>query len=152
MAEATLAIDDEIDAHLRLRDPDRWLSSRLIADPAARREVLALYAFEDAIAASHTGASRPSARRRRSKSRAPLSRPSGRRRGFGQPLVRFATLFVELIEARHTADYDPVYRVRTEEARRFIRSSRRAIRNFEASDPAERKLFLAFLICDPKSN
>lgn len=43
------AADAEIEAHLRLRDPDRWLSARLIADPAARRDVLALYAFEDAI-------------------------------------------------------------------------------------------------------
>lgn len=71
--------------------------------------------------------------------------------GFGQPLIRFATLFVELIEARHTADYDPVFRVKTEEAKRFVRSARRAIASFEAVDPAERKLFLTFLVCDPKS-
>jgi phytoene synthase len=40
---------DEVEAHLQRRDPDRWLSARLIADLAARRDVLALYAFEDAI-------------------------------------------------------------------------------------------------------
>lgn len=40
---------EEVEAHLRRRDPDRWLSARLIADPVARRGVLALYAFEDAI-------------------------------------------------------------------------------------------------------
>lgn len=46
---ADLATDAEVEAHLRRRDLDRWLSARLIADPAARRDVLALYAFEDAI-------------------------------------------------------------------------------------------------------
>ena len=41
--------DDDLEAHLQRRDPDRWLSARLIQDRLAHREVLALYAFEDAI-------------------------------------------------------------------------------------------------------
>lgn len=50
---------DEVEAHLKRRDPDRWLSARLIADPTARREVLAVYAFEDAIRSIAVAVSNP---------------------------------------------------------------------------------------------
>ncbi|CAN5301847.1 phytoene/squalene synthase family protein [soil metagenome] len=49
----------EVEAHLRTRDPDRWLSARLIADPATRREVLALYAFDDAVRAVAPAVTQP---------------------------------------------------------------------------------------------
>ncbi len=55
-APATAA---EIEAHLRTRDPDRWLSARLIADPVARAEVLALYAFDDAVRAVAPAVTQP---------------------------------------------------------------------------------------------
>jgi 15-cis-phytoene synthase len=37
---------DDLDAGIRRSDPDRWLSSRFIADPARRADVIALYAFD----------------------------------------------------------------------------------------------------------
>ncbi len=36
----------ELDAHVRAVDPDRWLSSRFIADVQARTDVVTLYAFD----------------------------------------------------------------------------------------------------------
>jgi phytoene synthase len=38
-----MADDDDLDAQIRTADPDRWLATRLIADEAARADVLALY-------------------------------------------------------------------------------------------------------------
>lgn len=45
MAEA------DLDAQVRAADPDRWLSSRLVADPGARADLIALYAFEAELSA-----------------------------------------------------------------------------------------------------
>ena len=59
MADDAPATSAEIEAHLRSRDPDRWLSARLIADPQARREVLALYAFDDAVRSVATAVTQP---------------------------------------------------------------------------------------------
>ncbi|MEO8811811.1 MAG: squalene/phytoene synthase family protein [Caulobacteraceae bacterium] len=42
--------DRGLDSAVRRADPDRWLSSRLIADPAARADVVALYAFDHELA------------------------------------------------------------------------------------------------------
>jgi phytoene synthase len=36
---------DDLDVTVRRADPDRWLASRFIADPEARADVIALYAF-----------------------------------------------------------------------------------------------------------
>ncbi|MDQ0463821.1 phytoene synthase [Caulobacter ginsengisoli] len=41
---------EDIDAIVRRADPDRWLASRFVADPAARADVLALYAFNQELA------------------------------------------------------------------------------------------------------
>jgi phytoene synthase len=40
----------ELDEAVRQADPDRWLASRFIADPTARAEVVALYAFNHELA------------------------------------------------------------------------------------------------------
>ncbi|THD59416.1 squalene/phytoene synthase family protein [Phenylobacterium sp.] len=40
----------DLDAQIRRIDPDRWLSSRFIADPRARADVIALYAFDNELA------------------------------------------------------------------------------------------------------
>ncbi|MCZ8193280.1 squalene/phytoene synthase family protein [Brevundimonas sp.] len=45
MAEA------DLDGQVRAADPDRWLSSRLVADPALRADLIALYAFEAELSA-----------------------------------------------------------------------------------------------------
>lgn len=71
--------------------------------------------------------------------------------GFSRELLRFASLFIQLIEARHTADYDPNYRVNTDEVRRFVKSSRRAIRNLERAREEDKRLFLTLLLCEPKT-
>jgi phytoene synthase len=39
-------IAETLDDQVRRADPDRWLASRLIDDPVARADVIALYAFE----------------------------------------------------------------------------------------------------------
>lgn len=46
-------------AQLRAADPDRWLSSRLAGDPAARADLVALYAFEAELAAIPRRVSQP---------------------------------------------------------------------------------------------
>ena len=42
--------DTDLDALVRRVDPDRWLASRFIADPKARADVIALYAFNYELA------------------------------------------------------------------------------------------------------
>lgn len=44
------APEDDLDALVRRVDPERWLSSRLIADAEARADVIALYAFDYEVA------------------------------------------------------------------------------------------------------
>jgi 15-cis-phytoene synthase len=58
-AAADDAPDDDLDALVRRVDPDRWLSSRFIADPAARADVIALYAFDHELARAPRVASNP---------------------------------------------------------------------------------------------
>jgi len=50
---------DDLDAQIRRADPDRWLASRLIADEAARADVIALYAFNHELARAPEVASQP---------------------------------------------------------------------------------------------
>jgi phytoene synthase len=39
-------VADSLDAQVRVADPDRWLSSRFVAEPRSRADLIALYAFE----------------------------------------------------------------------------------------------------------
>jgi len=41
---------DDLDVLVRRVDPDRWLSSRFVADPAARADLIALYALDHELA------------------------------------------------------------------------------------------------------
>lgn len=41
---------EDIDSIVRRTDPDRWLASRFVADPAARADLLALYAYNQELA------------------------------------------------------------------------------------------------------
>ncbi|HYE44354.1 MAG TPA: squalene/phytoene synthase family protein [Caulobacter sp.] len=41
---------EDIDARLATEDPDRWLSSRFVADPAARADLVALYSLDNELA------------------------------------------------------------------------------------------------------
>ena len=50
---------EDFDALVRRVDPDRWLSTRFVADPAARADVLALYAFDHELARASAVTSTP---------------------------------------------------------------------------------------------
>ncbi|MBS0334660.1 MAG: squalene/phytoene synthase family protein, partial [Proteobacteria bacterium] len=50
---------EDLDALIRRVDPDRWLSSRFIADTRARAGVVALYAFDHELARAPRVASNP---------------------------------------------------------------------------------------------
>ena len=49
----------DLDALVRRVDPDRWMSSRFVADPALRADVVALYAFDHELARAPKVASNP---------------------------------------------------------------------------------------------
>lgn len=50
---------EDLDDLVRRVDPDRWLSSRLIADPQARADAIAIYAFDHELARAPKVASNP---------------------------------------------------------------------------------------------
>src|ERR1700761_3423526 len=41
---------EDLEATVRRSDQDRWLASRFVSDPAARADVIALYAFDHVLA------------------------------------------------------------------------------------------------------
>jgi phytoene synthase len=49
----------DLDAQVRAADPDRWLSSRFVADAAARADLTALYAFEAELMAVPSKVTQP---------------------------------------------------------------------------------------------
>jgi phytoene synthase len=49
----------DLDALVARVDPDRWLSSRFIADPSARADVIAIYAFDHELGRAPRVASNP---------------------------------------------------------------------------------------------
>jgi len=53
------AAAEDLDELIRRVDPDRWLTSRFIADPAARADVLALYAYDHELVRARRVASTP---------------------------------------------------------------------------------------------
>lgn len=50
---------DLLDAQVRAADLDRWLASRLVADPAARADLIVLHAFEAELMAIPTRVTQP---------------------------------------------------------------------------------------------
>jgi phytoene synthase len=56
-SDATHGAEDDLDQLIRRVDPDRWLTSRFIADKRARTDVLALYAFDHELARARRAAS-----------------------------------------------------------------------------------------------
>jgi 15-cis-phytoene synthase len=49
----------DLDAQVRAADPDRWLSSRFVADAQARADLIILYAFEAELMAIPTRVTQP---------------------------------------------------------------------------------------------
>ena len=43
-------MSDDLDDTIRRLDPDRWLSSRFVGDPALRADVIAIYAYDHELA------------------------------------------------------------------------------------------------------
>lgn len=52
-------MSEDLDDLIRRVDPDRWLSSRFVAEPAARADVIALYAYDHELARAPKVASNP---------------------------------------------------------------------------------------------
>ena len=52
-------MDDDLDDLIRRVDPDRWLSSRFIADAGKRADVVAIYAYDHELARAPRVASNP---------------------------------------------------------------------------------------------
>src|SRR6516165_3423881 len=50
MADEPRSDPEDLDALVRRVDPDRWLSSRFVADPEQRADVIALYAYDHELA------------------------------------------------------------------------------------------------------
>ena len=52
-------VADSLEARVRAADPDRWLSSRFVAEVRARADLIALYAFEAELMAIPTRVTQP---------------------------------------------------------------------------------------------
>lgn len=59
MTDAAAPTEGLLDRQVREADLDRWLSSRLVADPRARADLIALYAFEAELLAIPTRVTQP---------------------------------------------------------------------------------------------
>lgn len=70
--------------------------------------------------------------------------------GLSQNIQAFASALLELQEKRHRADYDPVGRLKTSDAKLAIATARSAIVRFDRALEARRKRFLAFLLFPPR--
>jgi len=72
------------------------------------------------------------------------------RGGFGSDLIALATAVIDLQEKRHSADYDPLFRVRMSDAVLAVATSRAAIIRFENANRTARKTFLFLLAFSPR--
>jgi phytoene synthase len=59
LTDAAAPTEGLLDQQVREADLDRWLSSRLVADPRARADLIALYAFEAELLAIPTRVTQP---------------------------------------------------------------------------------------------
>jgi len=73
--------------------------------------------------------------------------PSG---GFDANIQAFSAAAIELQEKRHLADYSPMPRFRTSDAKLAVSTARSAVQRFQAASEEHRKAFLTLLICPPR--
>ena len=119
MAETPAApLEHDLDVRVRRVDPDRWLASRFIADPAARATVVAIYALNDELARVGESVTNPLAGEiRLAWWRERIEAIAAGRPPPGQPVLQAlapviasgrlpAALLDALVEARH-ADLEP---------------------------------------------
>ena len=69
---------------------------------------------------------------------------------FGPNISAFAAAALELQEKRHSADYDPLIRVKTSDARLAIGTARAALQRFNSATASEREAFLTLLLFAPR--
>lgn len=65
---------------------------------------------------------------------------------FPDDLKDFADAFVQLQEARHSADYDPMIRLSKEDARLFISLADRSIASLKCCSTTDRKAFATWVL------
>jgi hypothetical protein len=70
--------------------------------------------------------------------------------GFGSNISAFADAVVDLQEKRHSADYDPLIRVRTSDAALAVSTARAAIQRFGGAPAVQREAFLSLLLFPPR--
>jgi hypothetical protein len=70
--------------------------------------------------------------------------------GFGPEIQALATAVIELQEKRHSADYDPMSRVKTADALLAVRTGRSAVARLKKSGDIERRRFLTLLTFPPR--
>ncbi len=63
----------------------------------------------------------------------------------GTPLVDVATVFCDLQEARHKADYDHLETFSKQATIALVHDAKKALRTLEDASPADREVFLALL-------
>lgn len=69
-----------------------------------------------------------------------------KQRGFPDDLVVFADAFMQLQEARHEADYNPLSRFSRSEAVALIELSEAGIRSLRQADAPHRRAFVAWVL------
>jgi len=69
---------------------------------------------------------------------------------FGPNISAFAAAAFELQEKRHSADYDPLIRVKTSDAKLAIGTARAALQRFDSATASEREAFLTLLLFTPR--
>jgi uncharacterized protein (UPF0332 family) len=72
--------------------------------------------------------------------------PYGPRNAFGPDIRAFAAAVVELQEKRHSADYDPLIRVKSSDALLAVSVARSAAARFKRASARRRNAFLTFLL------
>lgn len=70
--------------------------------------------------------------------------------GFGAHISAFAAATLELQEKRHSADYDPLIRVKTSDAQLAIQTARAALQRLNDAGSIEREAFLSLLLFSPR--
>lgn len=71
--------------------------------------------------------------------------------GFGVNIVAFAVAVLELQEKRHEADYNPMTRMKSLDAKLAIAAARAALRRFEREEALRRGAFLTLLLFPPRA-
>jgi hypothetical protein len=69
---------------------------------------------------------------------------------FGPGIRAFSTAAIELREKRHLADYNPLPRFRTSDAKLAVSTARSAVHRFQTAEEDHRKAFLTLLACPPR--